>query len=285
MMDAFPESAERAAAFHAAFALTYVRTARQKYPRLFGHFPYHSQDVHIIHGGNRWWHVLCIPGQRDGDLRVGPVGRFTLQAADPEVYPDLAAMNDLDTPCKEAFCVAMNADFPIYHEAFPPPGVPSHDAVTEAATALALRLVTEHAAGHVELESIISKISSLHNARQFINDLHEAQACLRAERYRAATVVCCAAAEGALVGKLEDMGHAIRQEERTRVLGHEHHSYPAMVQELYRRSAITGKTRDSLDVLNGLRRGLDHSKPDATMKDDATFAWTTLVQLLRELAK
>lgn len=284
-MDAFPESAERAVAFHAAFAQTYVKTARLKYPRMFGQFPFHSQDVHVIHGGHNWWHVACIPGQRDGDLRLGPIGRFTLQAADPDVYPDLAALVDLDTPCKEAFCLAMNADFPLYHEAFAPPGVPSQADVEAAATALAIRMVDEHAAGHVELEAITSKIASLHNARQFLNDLYEARACMRAGRYRAAVVTCCAAAEGALVGKLEDMGHPVRQEERTRVLGHEHHSYPAMVQEVYRRSAVSGKTRDGLDTLNGLRRGLDHSRPDATMQDDAEFAWTTLVQLLRELAK
>lgn len=284
-MDAFPESAARAHAFHSAFARTYVQTARQKYPRLFGHFPFHSQDVHVIHGGNRWWHVLCLEGQRDGDLRLGPIGRFTLQAADPEVYPDLTALQDLDAPCKDAFCLAMNADFPIYHEAFAPPGVPAQADVEAAATALAIRLVSEYAADHVELEAITSKIAVQPNARQFLGDLHEAKACMRAGRYRAAVVTCCASAEGALVGKLEEMGHPIRQEERNRLLGHEYHSYPALVQEAYRRSAISSKTRDALEVLTGLRRGLDHSRPDATLHDDAQFAWTTLVQLLRELAR
>jgi hypothetical protein len=213
------------------------------------------------------------------------VGRYSLQAADPEVFPDLAALPDQDSPCKEEFRLAMGVDFPIYHEAFAPPGLPDVDAIEAAARALATRLVGEHAASHVELAAITSKLSSSHNARQFLGDLHEAQACMYAERYRAAIVTCCAAAEGALVGKLEALGHPIRQEERNRVLGHEHHSYPAMVQEAYRSSAITGKTRESLDILPGLRRGLEHCRPDATLQDDAAFAWTALVQLLRELAK
>jgi hypothetical protein len=56
-------SAHLATAFHTAFAGAYVQAARHKYPRLVGLLPYHGQDVHIIHGGNRWWQILCIPGQ------------------------------------------------------------------------------------------------------------------------------------------------------------------------------------------------------------------------------
>ena len=69
------------------------------------------------------------------------------------------------------------------------------------------------------------------------------------------------------------------------MLGHEFHSVYSMVSELYRAAIITSKTRERLDVLNGLRRGSEHCRPDAVAKDDAEYAWQTLLQLLRELTK
>ena len=284
-MTSNPASAELAAAFHAAFASTYVRLARQKYPRFASQLPYHGQDVHVIHGGNRWWHVLCVPGQHEGDIRLGPVGRYTLHGANPALYPDLADLPDQSGPRKEEFRLAMGVDFLIYHEAFAPPGPPSEETLAAAATALAERLVEAHAAPFVELDALKTKLSVIRNVHQLQEDLNEAAACLQSEHYRAAIVTCCAAAESALVGKLEEVGHHIRQEERGRVLGHEHHSFPTMVQELYRRGGLTIKTRDRLELLNGLRRGTEHCRPGATLHDDATFSWQALVQLLRELAK
>jgi hypothetical protein len=278
------ESAHLAIAFHSAFATTYVRLARQKYPRHFGHFPFHSQDVHVIHGGNHWWHIVCLPGQRDGMLNLGPIGRYTLQAADAESYPDLADLHDDNVPRKEEFRLAMGVDACIYHEAFAPP-IPGHEQLAGAAAALAARLVDADAAEFLELEALKSKLSSMRNAHQFLHDLSEARSCLRSGHHRAAVVTCCATAESAVVGRLEEMGHAIRQEERNRVLGHEHHSFPAMVHEVYRGGRISVKTRDALETLNSLRRGAEHCRPDATLQDDAAFAWATLVQLLRELAK
>jgi hypothetical protein len=125
----------------------------------------------------------------------------------------------------------------------------------------------------------------MRNSRQLLDDMREARDCIRSEHYRAAIVTCCAAAESALVGRLEEAGHPIRQEERSRVLGHEHHSFPVMVQEVYRSGAITSKTRERLDMLNSLRRGFEHCRPDASAQDDAAYAWQSLEQLLRELAK
>jgi hypothetical protein len=81
------------------------------------------------------------------------------------------------------------------------------------------------------------------------------------------------------------MGHPIRQEERSRILGHEHHSFSTMVVEAYRGSAIGVRTRDRMEMLTGLRRGTEHCRPDATIKDDAEFAWSTLQLLLRDLTK
>jgi hypothetical protein len=278
-------SANRATAFHTAFVSAYVKAARLKYVRLASLLPYHGQDVHIIHGGNRWWQIVCIPGQRAGDVHLGPVGIFTQQFADPVIYPDLADLPDLNSSRREEFRLAMNVDFFIYHEAYAPPEPPGEDALAIAATALAERLVDEHAAPLVELELLKTKLSSLRNSHQLLDDMREARDCMRTEHYRAGIVTCCAAAESALVGRLEEMGHPIRQEERGRVLGHEHHSFPVMVQEAYRSGAITSKTRDRLDLLNGLRRGVEHCRPDATAQDDAAYAWQSLEQLLREFTK
>ncbi len=278
-------SANLATAFHTAFVSSYVRAARQKYVRLASLLPYHGQDVHIIHGGNRWWQILCIPGQHAGDVHLGPVGCFTLQFADPVIYPDLADLPDQNGSRREEFRLAMNVDFFIYHEAYAPSGPPAEDELVAAATALAERLVDEHAAPLVELELLKTRLSSLRNAHQLLDDMREARDCMRSEHYRAAIVTCCAAAESALVGRLEEMGHPIRQEERGRVLGHEYHSFPVMVQEAYRSGAITSKTRDRLELLNSLRRGMEHCRPDATAQDDATYAWQSLEQLLRGFAK
>lgn len=274
-----------AEAFHTAFGAAYIAAARQRYPRFVTQLPFHAQDVHIIHGGNRWWHILCIAGQLHGDVRMGPVGRFTLQFVDTNTHPDLASLPDQSGPRKEEFRLAMGARGYIYHEAFTPPWPSSESALAGVATALAERLVHEHASGLLELEALRSRVSGLRNGHQVLHDLDEALACLWAERYRAGTVTMCSAAESAIVGRLEDLGHPIRQEERARVWGHEHHSFVVMLAEIYRRGAITSKTRDALELLSGIRRGIEHVRPDATWQDDADFAWATLQLLLNDLLR
>ncbi len=278
-------SARLAAVFHTSFASAYVRLARRKYARVMNHLPFRAQDVHVIHGGNRWWQILCVAGQCNGDMRVGPVGRYTLQAADPGAYPDLAELPDQNSPHKEEWRLAMGADFFIYHEAFAPPGPPAEEELIAAATALAERLVDAHGASYVELDALKAKLANLRNAHQLLHDLNEVQACLWSEHYRAAVVTCCAAVESALVGRLEEQGHPIRQEEHRREMGHEYHSFPALVQEIYRGGRVSSKTRERLDLMTGLRRATEHCRPDATLQDDALYAWETTLQLLRELAK
>jgi hypothetical protein len=280
-----PDTGQLAEAFHTAFVVTYTNAARQKYPKLATRLAFHGQDVHVIHGGNRFWHILCLPGQRYGDVRLGPVGRFTLQAVNPGNCPDLADLPDHSNPRKEEFRLSMNVDFFIYHEAVAPPWPTSDAALVPTAIALAERMVDEHAAPYLEVEALKSKTSLMRNAHQLEHDISEAFSCLVSEHYRAAIVTICASCESAIVGRLEDMGHPIRQEERARVLGHEFHSVYSMVNELYRAAVITSKTRERMDILNGLRRGSEHCRPDADLKDDADYAWQTLLQLLRELTK
>ncbi len=280
-----PTSHDLADAFHSAFVATYVTLARRKHPRYAIHFPFHGQDVHVIHGGNRWWHILCIPGQYHGDARLGPIGRYTVQAVDATTHPDLASLPDETTARKEEFRLTVGADLCLYHEAFAPPGPPDAATLADMATNLARRLVDEHSARFVELEALKAKAASLRNANQIALDLNEAVACLLSGHERAAIVLLCSAAEAAIVGRLEELGHPIRQEERGRVLGHEHHSFTVMVAELYRRNATQAKTRERLDVLNGLRRGTEHCQPDATLHDDAVFTWITLQLLLNDLAR
>lgn len=287
MSDGHPDTSRVAEAFHCAFVAKYATLSRQKYPRLAGRLPYHGQDVHVIYGGNRWWQILCISGPRYGDMRFGPAGRFTMQGVDPETYPDLADLPDQASSRKEEFRLAMGADMVIYHEVLPPPwpAPESEPDMVVTATKLAERLVDEHASPLLEFEAMKNKLASMRNGHQLETDINEAMACYVSEHYRAAVVTLCAAAESALVGRLEEMGHPIRQEERSRILGHEHHSFSTMVVEAYRGGAIGVKTRDGLEMLTGLRRGTDHCRPDATTKDDAEFAWSTLQLLLRDLTK
>jgi|GEM_PF-4826085 len=285
MINEHPDPGRLADAFHAAFVTTYSTLARQKYRRHAGHFPYHGQDVHVIYGGNRWWQILCTPGQRSGNIRVGPVGRYTIEAVDTVTFPDLATLPDETSPRKEEFRLAMGVDFFIYHEAFAPPGPASESDIVAAATALARELVDRHGASFLEIEELKARVAKMRNASQIVHDMDEALACLLSEHYRAAVVTACATAESAIVGRLEELGHPIRQEERSRVLGHEHHSFAGMVAEAYRSGAITVKTRDRLELLDGLRRGTDHCRPDATIEDDAAFTWLTLQHLLRDLTR
>ena len=97
----------------------------------------------------------------------------------------------------------------------------------------------------------------------------------------------CAAASQRWSGKLEDMGHPIRQEERSRVAGPRASLVPVHgAASSTARGVITSKTRERLDLLNGLRRGSEHCRPDATAKDDADYRLgRRSLQLLRELAK
>lgn len=278
-------SVQLADAFHAAFVTAYTALARQKYPRHAARLPFHGQDVHVICGGNRWWHILCVSEQGYGETRIGPYGRYTVQVVDPVTHPDLADLPDQNSPRKEEFRLLLGAGFFIYHEAYAPPGPTSEDEMSAAGTALAERLVAEHVAPLLEFDALKTRLSNMRNAAQLLHDVDEALACLLSEHYRAAIVVICAAAESALVGRLEEMGHPIRQEEHSRTLGHEHHSFSGIVAESYRRGAITIKTRDRLEMLNGLRRGTEHCRPDATIQDDALYCWTTVQQLLGDLAR
>jgi hypothetical protein len=280
-----PNSGRLAEAFHISFVDAYTRTARAKHPRLASHLPFHGQDVHVIHGGNRWWQILCVPGQHAGDIRYGPVGRFTLLTVDTTTYPDLAALPDQNGPRREEFRLAVGAGFFIYHEAFAPPGMSSEDDASAAGAALGERLEPEHAGPLIELDTFKTRLANMRNSYQLFHDLDEALDCLLAQHYRAAIATTCAAAESAVVGRVEEMGHPIRQEERGRVLGHEQHSFPSMVAEVYRAGVVTPKTRARLDMLNSLRRGIEHCRPDATIHDDAMYAWETLRLLLTELAK
>ncbi len=284
-MEEGPAFAYLAELFHAAFVRAYAATARARYLRLASRLPFHGQDVHVIHGGNRWWHVVCVPGSHSGDLRLGPVGRWTILSVDAESCPDLNGLRDQSDPRKEDFRFIVGATSFIYHEAFPLPWQMSDDELATTATTLANRLVDEHAAPLLQLEAVRSRVSSLRNATQLLRDMNEAIACMHSEHHRAAIATISAAAESALVGCLEEMGHPIRQEERGRVLGHEHHYLSGMVAEAYRHSAITIRTRDRLEILDSLRRGTDHCRPDATAQDDVAFAWATLQQLLLELAR
>lgn len=280
-----PSPGRLAEAFHRAFIDAYTKTARQKLPRLASRLPFHGQDVHVIYGGTRWWHLLCIPGFHAGDTRYGPVGRFTMQAVDAATYPGLADLPDQNNPRQEEFRLAIGAGFYIYHEVLTPPLPASETEMDALGIAAAQRVLNEHAAPLVELETLRAKLGAMRNAYQLFHDLDEAMDCLLAQHYRAAIATICAAAESGVVGRVEEMGHPIRQEERSRVLGHEQHSFPSLVTEVYRAGVVSAKTRERLDTLNCLRRGIEHCRPDATIHDDATYAWETLRLLLTELAK
>lgn len=284
-MDEQIDFAHNVDVFHEAFSLAYVRAARASYRRAADYLPYRGQDVHIIHGGKHWWHIVCISGQGAGNLRIGPAGRYNVDAVDAKDWPDLELLQDEHDPRKEDFRLNVGiVDF-IYHQAFAPPFAFSDEDMAQAGVALALEMVQEHAAGFDSVEKLRKRVTGLRNGHQLAQDISETMACLLSEHYRAAIATSCAAAESALLGRLEELGHPIRKEERARLMGHERHYLSGMIAEAYRQGAISAKARDRLDMLDSLRRGTDHCRPDATVHDDAVFAWATLELTLGELVK
>ena len=101
--------------------------ARQKYPRLVCACPITARMCTSSTAATAGGRFCAFPASAAGDVHLGPVGIFTLQFADPVIYPDLVDLPDQNGPRREEFRLAMNVDFFIYHEAYAPPEPPAEE--------------------------------------------------------------------------------------------------------------------------------------------------------------